>query len=323
MPPLSVRYSTTPTATDATTFAVVRYGAASSDVTVSDGHLHIDVAMPVLGHTHGCHEVWNTTLPRQASQAGPVAFMRNEELLFGALCLDDGQTLEQVSRDGYQTLLDLLRDQGYPYPLRTWNYLPHIVDHEAGMERYQLFCSGRHAAFNTAPGYENLLPAASALGTHAPGFLIYFIAARNPGIQVENPQQVSAFRYPRQYGPKPPSFSRALVKPWCTQTNFYLSGTASVFGHASLYPGDIGAQLRLTLDNIECLIARGRVLHPASPARLDELQLLKVYLRNAEDYPQVRAELQQRLGEHHPVLYLLADVCRTELLVEIEGMAFS
>lgn len=312
-----VHYSTAP---DASTFAIVRYGGAASDVTIADGRIYIDVAIPVLGHSGGCLELWSTDSPLRHDTIGPLHLVHNDTFLFGAMRLDDTLPLEQASHEGYQNALALLAARGFPAPLRMWNYLPHIVGHDAPGERYQLFCCGRHTAFNTAPGYESLLPAASALGSHGPGLVVYFLAAREPGLQVENPQQVSAFHYPHQYGPRSPSFSRAVIKPWADATHFYLSGTASVRGHASLHHNDSAAQLQLTLDNIERLLRHGRTLHPTAPIRLSALQLLKVYVRHAADYPAVRSELEQRLGAQHAVLYLLADVCRAELLLEIEGI---
>lgn len=315
-----VHYDTAPAAD---TFAVVRYGSTHSDITLHDGRICIDVAMPVLGHSGGCLELWSSSSALQHETAGPVHLVHDEVFLFGAMRLEDALPLEQASHEGYQALLDLLAARGFPAPLRMWNYLPRIVGHDTGGERYQLFCSGRHAAFNTTPGYEARLPAASALGSHGPGLVVYFLAAREPGIQVENPQQVSAFRYPRRYGPRSPSFSRAVINPWADATHFYLSGTASVRGHASVHRDDSAAQLQLTLDNIERLLAHGLTLHPAAPTRLEALQLLKVYIRRAADYPYIRAELERRLGTQHAVLYLQADVCRSELLVEIEGIAVS
>lgn len=315
-----VHYNTAP---DADTFAVVRYGSASSDITVHAGLIYIDVAMPMLGHSSGGLELWSATGPLQRDTAGPVHLVHNNAFLFGAMRLDGALPLEQASHAGYQNLLDLLAARGFPAPLRMWNYLPRIVGHDTGGERYQLFCSGRHTAFNTTPHYAARLPAASALGSHGPGLVVYFLAAREPGIQVENPQQVSAFNYPRRYGPRSPSFSRAVIKPWADSTHFYLSGTASVRGHASLHRDDRAAQLQLTLDNIERLLVHGLTLHPAVPTRLDAMQLLKVYIRRSADYPYIRAELERRLGTQHAVLYLQADICRTELQVEIEGIAVS
>ncbi|HUO86474.1 MAG TPA: hypothetical protein VM617_03720, partial [Thermoanaerobaculia bacterium] len=86
-------------------------------------------------------------------------------------------------------------------------------------------------------------------------------------------------------------------------------------GHRSRHRGSVRLQTRETLANLARLAA-GR---PA-PADLPYRQL-KVYLRRAEDRPQVEDELRRELGPEVPLLFLRADICRRELEVEIEGVA--
>jgi hypothetical protein len=45
----------------------------------------------------------------------------------------------------------------------------------------------------------------------------------------------------------------------------------------------------------------------------------KVYVRRAVDVPAIRAELQKIVGSEAPVLFLRADICRHDLLLEIEA----
>jgi chorismate lyase / 3-hydroxybenzoate synthase len=47
----------------------------------------------------------------------------------------------------------------------------------------------------------------------------------------------------------------------------------------------------------------------------------RVYIRHAKDYPAIRDVLFARLGATADVVYLQADICRADLLVEIEAMA--
>ena len=49
---------------------------------------------------------------------------------------------------------------------------------------------------------------------------------------------------------------------------------------------------------------------------------MRVYIKRQEDYGPIRAACEQRLGEL-PTIYAVADVCRPELLVEIEGISFA
>ncbi|TDY02959.1 chorismate transformation enzyme, FkbO/Hyg5 family [Thiohalophilus thiocyanatoxydans] len=322
---LSINFGTTapvPTDSDSKTppFAIIRYGAGNSRIARNqDDLLKIDVAMPVLGDQQHACEVWRSDRPMQHEQSGPLQLLYNGIFLFGALEVDERNGLEQATQDAYTLILEQLRRRGYPYLLRMWNYLPDIVGPDHGVERYRLFCAGRHTALATEPGYESRLPAASALGTTGAGFVIYFIAAYEPALQIENPLQVSAFHYPACYAPKSPSFSRATVKHWPDSTQFYLSGTASIRGHESRRTGDIQGQLQLTLDNIEHLLTRAREQCPPIRDNLDNLALLKIYLRRADDFTLVRDYMQQHFASACPPLYLQADICRKELLVEIEG----
>lgn len=229
------------------------------------------------------------------------------ELLFGAVVAEETRPLEEVSREQYARLIEHVRAAGYPFFLRMWNFVGGINELEE-RERYQLFCAGRHDAFVAAGYHHDVdLPSASAVGMPGRGLITYFLASREPGAQVENPRQVAAYDYPPQYGPKSPSFSRATV--W--RDSVFVSGTSSVVGHQTVHAGDVDAQLEETLRNIEVVLARtGR--------SLDAVIAAKTYVRHAADYPRIAA----RLASVFPVnLYLEADICRKDLLLEIECVA--
>lgn len=120
-------------------------------------------------------------------------------------------------------------------------------------------------------------PAATAIGHHADEALlqVYLLATDRPGTRVENPRQVSAWRYPRQYGRTPPSFARATLLP--AGDVLAISGTAAVVGHASAHAGDIDAQLAETLRNLDALLAAGGL-----PPGFDRSAPLKAYVRRPE-----------------------------------------
>lgn len=244
---------------------------------------------------------------RQLGPQSLVEVWQSDELFFGGVVAEETQPLESLSRDLYAGLIQQVRDAGYPYFLRMWNFVGGINEIEE-RERYQLFCAGRHDAFVEA-GYhhDSDLPSASAVGMRGRGLITYFLASREPGVQVENPRQVAAYDYPPQYGPKSPSFSRATV--W--RDTVFVSGTSSVLGHATVHHGDVDAQLDETIRNIEIVLAQtGRSLTNVIAA--------KTYVRNASDYERIAA----RLADVFPVnLYLEADICRKDLLLEIECVA--
>ena len=135
-----------------------------------------------------------------------------EGVIFGAVIDDDDRPIEDIAREVYGRIIRDVRDSGHPYFLRIWNHVAGINAHDDGRERYQLFCAGRHDAFVEAGYHHDVdLPAASAVGMSGRGLVTYYLSAREPGVQLENPRQVAAYDYPPRYGPKSPSFSRATV----------------------------------------------------------------------------------------------------------------
>lgn len=271
-------------------------------------------------------EVWRGAGPVESGRDGAIAFSHDGALQFGALELDEldagdaGDVLGTVAQDAYARLLAFTAARGYPHLLRVWNYLDGITEGDGDGERYKRFCLGRGRGLGAS--VEGPLPAATAIGRPGPsrdpsGLQVYWLAARAPGTPLENPRQLSAFRYPRQYGPQPPSFARAMLPPG--DLPLLLSGTASIVGHESLHADSATAQVEETLANFDSLIQAARLHRPGLPARFGAGTRLKVYVRDRADLDTVAAALDARLGSEVPRIVLHAAVCRRELRVEIDG----
>ena len=265
-------------------------------------------------------EIWEVDELPSSGSTREVRWAATEGLLAGALELParDGASLEAAACFAYRELLTVSAELGYPHPLRLWNVVPGINRLDGGLERYRRFCRGRAEAFegHHGPLFQSKLCASSAVGSADGDLVVWFLAAKHRGLPRENPRQVSAYSYPPIYGPRSPSFARATRCPAAAGGWLLLSGTASIVGHRSLHRGDTRRQLAETLDNLEQLVGARGSSAVASPFRA-----LKVYLRYPEDLLLVRSELEARLGDALPVLYLQADICREELLLEIEGVA--
>ncbi len=205
---------------------------------------------------------------------------------------------------------------------RIWNYVPHINAIHDGLETYRRFCRGRSVAFEEkfGPGFERDLPAGSAVGIPGGALAVAFFAHENVPRHFENPHQVPAFEYPADYGPRPPSFSRATLVTTNAGTKLFISGTASIRGHLTLAPNDLAGQLPCTVENLQ-VIAQTAGAGAAVGAENGWARAFKIYLRQAADLPAARAYLERHLlqpGDN--VSYLLADLCRTDLRVEIEAV---
>lgn len=271
-------------------------------------------------------EVWRTGGPVSRGRDGDVAWASDGALLFGAIEVDEGVAtdagLEAASAIAYARLSRFMADIGSatPHLLRVWNYMDAITHGEGDQERYRRFCVGRVAGMGGS-AETSRLPAATATGGCDGNrrLQVYWLASRAPGTPVENPRQVSAWRYPRQYGPQSPSFARAMLPPAGAMMPLLLSGTAAVVGHASQHSDSVVAQLDETLANLESLVGAARGLAPSLPAAFGAGSPLKVYVRNPEDAAAVAAQLDARLDPSVPRLLLHSHVCRRELLVEIDG----
>jgi chorismate lyase/3-hydroxybenzoate synthase len=131
---------------------------------------------------------------------------------------------------------------------------------------------------------------------------------------VENPRQVSAWRYPRQYGPNAPAFARGMRSP-SLPPQLHVSGTAAVVGHASQHDEDLAAQIAETFANLDSLFHSAGT-HGGFGAH----GLVKAYLRHADAAGAVADALARRMAPGTPILLLEGDICRRELLVEIDGV---
>ena len=281
----------------------------------------ITVGLPQLGPSP-LMEVWRSTTPVVSGAHGQVSYSKNEQVLLGHISIDerDFPSMEDATRQAYESILLFAPEMGFPHYLRIWNYIPDINGEEDGVERYKRFCVGRHASLEKFGFSERRLPAASGVGSPSNRILIYFLAARDAGVQVENPRQVSAFHYPPQYGPKSPAFSRAMVKDWGTGKHLYISGTASIIGHESKHGDNLLPQLTECLRNMSTLVKSAGTEHGVAIHTLAELSQVKVYVRDGRDHGAIRSHIREQLGEGVPVIYLGGDLCRKNLLVEIEGL---
>lgn len=272
-------------------------------------------------------------LSRQAitsGQFGGIRYRMTDQFIFGVIELDEAMfsaeherpSLLQASESGYRAIFQLLEQLGYSSLIRAWNYIARINVETDGIERYRQFNSGRQNAFvSDGRAITGSVPAACALGVGDGPLQIAFLASRLPMRAIENPRQVSAYHYPAQYGLRSPTFSRAALFNAGHDEVLFISGTASIVGHESVHIGDVVAQLGESLANVSSLLDQAnKVRHAHFPCELADVTY-RVFVRREQDLPKIRAEFERIVGVSANAIYLLADVCRRELLVEVEGSA--
>lgn len=284
----------------------------------------LDLANRVLGGGPVV-ESWCSPGRTECHRRGALAWSEDGERLAGVLSSPTAGNLEENSRAHFAALLALVAERGFPHLVRVWNYLPRINEGDGDLERYRCFNSGRARAFVErfgAAGVEALFSASSAVGT--PGELLgtAFLATRGTALHLENRRQLPASRYPRRYGPSAPSFSRATLATGDGGSALFVSGTASIVGHETVHPGSLEHQIDETLRNLDAVIDEARRLADWQIPAFDGFAQVKVYLRYAGQVDTARARLAGRLPGGAATIFLEADICRADLLVEIEGVAF-
>jgi len=225
--------------------------------------------------------------------------------------------------DAYHELLGAVQGIEHGHLVKIWNYFSGINESEGDAEKYRQFSLGRASAFDELGIQDESVPTGTAIGClHDCGLTIIALLTSNDFRSTENPRQLSAYRYPRQYGPRSPKFSRGGCVVSADHTLFVISGTAAIIGHESAFPYEMELQASETLNNLDHLADALSGLGPADQSLvLDEDLILRVYLRESEDMDFVARQLKEVFGDIEPnLVFLNADICRRELMVEIDGV---
>ena len=288
------------------------------------------IPAPLIGTTtDSLQEIWRCATPCSSGRVADIAWRRAGPVLYGVLELAESDfpgspacsPLQAASQEAYRRIFRLLEAQRLPHLWRVWNYLADINRETHGLERYRQFNIGRQDAFlECSRGATGNVPAACAIGLTGGPLRVAFMAGSEAAVALENPRQISAYDYPAEYGPRSPTFSRAALVRLARQEILFISGTASILGHRTMHGRNVAAQTREALTNVAAVVAEANRRDRALPYRIDELAY-RVYLRHATDFATVSDVLNSMLGAAAPFACILGDICRSDLLVEIEATA--
>jgi chorismate lyase/3-hydroxybenzoate synthase len=286
----------------------LQFGSDASAITRSDDGIVVHLAVPILRGDAIVNMLSDPSA--EIYESGRILVFKTERFQLGGIVLSEGD-LETRAREVYDEVLEA--SEGY-HLLRAWNYVPFINENVDGMENYRRFCVGRANAF-AASGKP--MSAASAVGIDSEALVVYYLASKSEVQHFENPEQVPAYHYPSRYGPKSPSFSRASMCCHVDGKSAFISGTASIKGHLSLHPDSLEKQTETTLDNLKLMVEALGI--EAGGPFLDENT---IYLRDPKNLDEFLKILQQIDATESKTRILKADICRKELLVEIETHRF-
>ena len=251
-----------------------------------------------------------------------------------------GGGISMQAKDAFERMKAILRREGltFGHVVRQWNYIERIVDvrRERGKscQNYQAFNDVRTVYYG-ASDFPRGYPAATGIGQALGGVVLEFTALDAPAearvLPLSNPRQVDAHRYSgdvlvgepiAEVSEKTsPKFERAKLVARGRSGIVFVSGTAAVLGQKSVGRRDVEAQTRTTVANITALAGKENLARAGLPLPPDggALSYLRVYVKRTADIPKVRRICERAFGPI-PALYVRADICRPELLVELEGI---
>lgn len=246
------------------------------------------------------------------------------------------------SMEAFEAMRAEMRKSGFDISdlLRTWLYQGSITRPEGATQRYKELNRARTDFFNGETFLQKFVPqgkkgtvypASTGIGADGLGIWMAAIAVRTDSdsgselvaVPLENPEQTSAFDYGEVYSPQSPKFSRAMALVQRGTCRIYVSGTASINDSETQFVGDPAAQTRRTIRNIFDLISGSNLRRhglEGFDATLDNLAVARVYIKREADYPLVRS-IADEAFRGTPITYTFTDVCRDDLLVEVEGIA--
>ena len=260
----------------------------------------------------------------KTSGENAYVLLKNDDgrfLFSGGWQADLSTDIYAQSKEIFRQMKDVLDEEGFGIDsiVRQWNYIEQITAQESdGQQHYQMFNNAR-SEFYSSTLWKDGYPAATGIGSTCGGVLVDFDAVMLQSdvcriTPIDNKLQVAAHAYSEQVletahqKKATPKFERAKSMTFDDRRIVYISGTAAIRGEESLIGVGLERQLHITMENIAQLIGEA------------QLKMLRVYLKEKSFFEEAY-RLLEAYQLNIPISYMWADVCRDELLIEIEGIA--
>lgn len=265
-----------------------------------------------------------------AENSGAVLFKKvNTEILIGSSQSYSNYACRINSEKAFGGLIDIFTTAFFPINsiVRQWNYIENILGSDGENQRYQEFNNVRSGVYGNTFS-EKGYPSATGIGMNQGGVIVEFIAIKSREViskAIDNPQQISAHSYSKKVLvgddcvlKTTPKFERARYIELFGKKLIFISGTASIVGEKTVGLGDAVEQTEITINNIQQLYSP-EILKGFSNETLNpRYGHARVYVKNRKDFAKIRQTFKTHFGDM-PVVYIVADICRKDLLVEIEG----
>lgn len=252
------------------------------------------------------------------------------------------ESYQQGVENAFELVSSILKDEGMGFNniVRQWNYVGNILQFspvdQASLQNYQIFNEVRHIfyqQYRTVKGF----PAATGIGNASDHVTIEICAIQSKNglleYAIDNPKQTNAYAYGQQvlvgqplqrsHVKHAPEFERAKLVLTPQAARLYISGTAAIIGQETVGIGDIEKQTLCTIENINALTAPDHLKDccPPLPNGKFEMSYLRIYIKEKQFMDQVKRICYDKYPGV-PQVFVITDVCRDNLLMEIEGEMF-
>ena len=276
----------------------------------------LSVGMPAINGKN-LYEIWEVEDKVTRNTYNNINISKNKHCLFGSTIIDNKGSYEEIRLKIQRKYLDFFKisNESSMSIVKIWHYLPELLKlYPDNKTNYSLLCEAREKVYKDF--YKNSdFPAATVIGIEGSKILIYFLAVSCETYKVvENKRQVSSYDYPQNIFSEKPMFSRAVIFSFKnhTQKKIIISGTASIKGYQSVHKSDVIKQLDEALENYKTFAKL-----ESNPSNICRVYLTKYQMKN---FSIVTKKLENFFGSNQYIL-LQGDICRNELLVEIEGIS--
>ena len=258
-----------------------------------------------------------------------------KEVWSAGLGLDkDHDDTRKCAEAAFDIMGEILERENFSFNniVRQWNYIGDILGMHNGFQNYQIFNEVRteyYSKYRTINGF----PAATGVGMKYGGVYLDFCAVKSDEtVRIEpvtNPSQVNAYEYGqevlkgRSAGTgslkNPPQFERGLLVINKEVSTLFISGTASIIGQETIGRGDVAEQTVVSIENLRRVADMRRIRNLTGKDDKGKYSLLRVYMQRQDDFGIVRDICKEQF-KGSPIVFIEADICRDDLLTEIEAV---
>ena len=254
----------------------------------------------------------------------------------GAQLSGNGDNKYEAADGSFRKLKLVLNnlDLDFDSIVRQWNYVGKILDlsyaNGRTMQNYQIFNEVRNSYYTQYRKCSSF-PAATGIGMNSTHVGIDCYAIGNSSnvqiIPISNPNQEESYQYGQDVlvgdaivHKQAPQFERAILLKSGASSRLIISGTAAIIGQKTIGIGDVVQQTKTTIDNIETLVSRTNLMNHCfnNEQYPDKYSYLRVYVKYRSDITTVKQICTEKYGDV-PMTFVQADICRDNLLVEIEA----